>query len=105
MVVRRVEWVRPLTCHGAGADAKHRARRMREGRLATAFFGCFDANDLSGALAMMADGATWWIAGKPSQSSVGENQYHMLLTIRDGKLQAVREYCDTYHVFATWLEP
>lgn len=31
------------------------------------FFDRFSANDVAGALEMMADDATWWIAGKPEQ--------------------------------------
>jgi len=32
-------------------------------------------------------------------------EYHLLMTIRDGKVSAVREYLDTQHVFATWFQP
>ncbi len=31
------------------------------------FFDCLNAGDLSGALALMSDDATWWIAGKSEQ--------------------------------------
>ena len=31
-------------------------------------------------------------------------QYHFVLTIRDGKIISVREYLDTQHVFATWFQ-
>lgn len=31
-------------------------------------------------------------------------QYHFLLTVRDGKISSVREYLDTQHVFATWFQ-
>jgi uncharacterized protein len=34
-----------------------------------------------------------------------ENEYHALMTIRDGKIAAVREYMDTQHVAAVWLAP
>ena len=34
-----------------------------------------------------------------------QNEYHLLLTIRDGKIAAVREYLDTQHVVATWFAP
>ena len=34
-----------------------------------------------------------------------QNEYHLLLTFRDGKIVAVREYLDTQHVVATWFEP
>jgi ketosteroid isomerase-like protein len=32
-----------------------------------------------------------------------QNEYHFLLTVRDGKVVAVREYLDTQHVVATWF--
>jgi len=35
---------------------------------------------------------------------VYNNEYHTLLTIRDDKICAVREYLDTFHVHATWFE-
>ncbi|HJQ22585.1 MAG TPA: nuclear transport factor 2 family protein [Blastocatellia bacterium] len=125
---------------------------------ARAFFDHFSAGDVAGALAIMADDATWWIAGKPDQQpaagtyskakiarlfdnmggqlpnglkmtvksliaeddrvaleveSLGElsngrvynQEYHFLLTLRDGKISGVREYLDTQHVFATWFQP
>ena len=126
-------------------------------QLASEFFARFSAGDIAGALDMMADDATWWIAGKPGQlaaagvhnkeqiarvfyrmasqlknglkmtlknsiaegdqvaielESLGElqngrvynNEYHTLMTIRDGKISEVREYLDTQHVFATWFQ-
>lgn len=126
--------------------------------LAASLFSRFDANDLSGALDLLHDDATWWIAGKPGQqpaagehdkASIGkllrrmasqlpeglrmtvkgvlaegdrvalevesrgplrngrvyEQQYHFLLTIRDGKIASVREYLDTQHVVAVWFQP
>jgi ketosteroid isomerase-like protein len=126
-------------------------------KLATEFLARFSANDIAGALATMADDATWWIAGKPDQlpaagahskeqiaklfhnmagqlkaglkmnvrSMIGEREkvavevesygelhngriynqeYHMLMTIRDGKISEVREYLDTQHVFAIWFQ-
>jgi ketosteroid isomerase-like protein len=36
---------------------------------------------------------------------VYNNLYHLRLTIRDGKIAAVREYLDTQHVFETWYAP
>jgi len=36
---------------------------------------------------------------------VYNNEYHTLLTFRDGKIVAVREYLDTAHVVATWFDP
>jgi uncharacterized protein len=126
-------------------------------QLASDFFASLSAGDIPGALNLMADDATWWIAGKPEQlpaagdhrkkqiarvfynmasqmknglkmtvknllaegdkvavelESYGElqngriynNQYHVLMTIRDGQISEVREYLDTQHVFATWFQ-
>ena len=126
-------------------------------KLAADFFARFSANDIAGALDLMTDDATWWIAGNPDQlpvagehskeriarlfynmagqlkdglkltvkSSIAEGdrvaleveslgelqngriynqQYHLLITISDGKISAVREYLDTQHVFATWFQ-
>ncbi len=36
-------------------------------RLARSFFERFDANDIDGVLDLLADDATYWIAGKPKQ--------------------------------------
>jgi ketosteroid isomerase-like protein len=36
-------------------------------KLASEFFDRFSANDIKGALDIMTDDATWWIAGKPEQ--------------------------------------
>jgi ketosteroid isomerase-like protein len=32
-------------------------------------------------------------------------QYHFAITLRDGKIAAVREYLDTQHAFDVWLRP
>jgi ketosteroid isomerase-like protein len=32
-------------------------------------------------------------------------QYHFLITFRDGKIAAVREYLDTHHAFDVWVRP
>ncbi len=127
-------------------------------RIATEFFARFSARDVPGALAMMADDATWWLAGKPGAAPVVgmqtktqmaglfdvmlsqlenglkmtvksvvaegdkvaveveshgrlrngrvyDQEYHFAITIRGGKIAAVREYLDTQHVFATWFAP
>ena len=110
----------------------------------------FSAGKVDAALAMLADTATWWVAGNPEKfvlagtktkaqftellngigaampkglrvtprgltaegdrvaveaESYGEtatgkvynNLYHFLFEVRDGKIQAVREYLDTMH--------
>ena len=127
-------------------------------QIARDLFARFSTNDIAGALDLLADDVTWWIAGKPdAQPASGEhdktwmarlfhrmtsqfdgpmqmtirgliaegdkvavevvgdgplrdgrryqNEYHLLLTIRDGKIAAVREYLDTQHVVATWFAP
>lgn len=127
-------------------------------KIASEFCARFTASDMTGALEMISEEATWWIAGKPDQvpgagihtkqqvarlfrrmseqfagglrmtikgmvaegdkvavelESYGElkngrvynNEYHMLLTIRGGKITAMREYHDTQHKVATWSAP
>lgn len=127
-------------------------------KTASEFFDCLNTNNVARVLDMMADDATWWIAGKPEHlpaagvynkekiarlfynmgeqfkngikmtvknliaegdkvaleaESYGElkngriynQQYHFLMTIRDGKIIEVREYLDTQHVFAVWFQP
>lgn len=126
-------------------------------RLATQFIGRLSAGDIAGALDMMTDDATWWIAGKPEQlpaaglydkariarllnnligqlpngltmtvksliaednrvsveaESYGElqngrvynQQYHFLFIVRGEKVEAVKEYLDTQHVYAVWFQ-
>jgi ketosteroid isomerase-like protein len=123
--------------------------------IATEFFRRYDARDIDGVLDLLADDATYWLAGKPGTNrtsglrskaemagifrlmdehlksplrmtvkgtvaegdrvaveaeSYGElrngrvyaQEYHVLMTIRDGKIAAVREYMDTAHVMAVW---
>jgi|SRR5687767_9629713 uncharacterized protein len=41
--------------------------------------------------------------GKLKNGRVYNNLYHLRLTIRDGKIAAVREYLDTQHVYETWF--
>ena len=120
------------------------------------FFASFSRGDVRGALALLADDATWWIAGQPStQPAAGahdkpwlaglfermgaqlagpmpmtvlslvaegdrvaaevrgqgrlldgrryENEYHFAITVRAGRIAAVREYLDTQLVVATWF--
>src|SRR6185369_1031167 len=150
-----------------GAEGAHSRRRDVERgqmstdenkRIATEFFARISASDIPGVLAMMADDATWWLAGKPGaapiigvqtkeqmerlfgvmmsqlesglkmtvKSIVAEGdkvaleaesygrlrngrvynqEYHFAMTIRGGKIVAVREYLDTQHTFATWFAP
>lgn len=124
-------------------------------RIATEFFRLHDIGDTQGALDLLADDCTYWLAGKPgSNASAGartkremadifrrmgerldgplrmtvlgttaegdrvavearsrgelrngrvyEQEYHVLMTIRDGRIAAAREYMDTQHVQETW---
>jgi ketosteroid isomerase-like protein len=32
-------------------------------------------------------------------------QYHFLITFRDGRIASVREYLDTHHAFDVWMRP
>jgi ketosteroid isomerase-like protein len=43
--------------------------------------------------------------GELLNGRIYNQEYHMLMTIRDGKISGVREYLDTQHVFATWFQP
>ena|ERR1700712_1933919 len=122
-------------------------------QLVSDFFERFGADDTAGALALMSDDATWWIAGKPDlpgvhgllskaqvtkmfesmstlfergmrmnvksmiaegdkvsaevasdgplkDGRVYQNEYHIALSIRDGKIASVREYLDTQYTAA-----
>lgn len=124
-------------------------------RVAIAFFGRVDAGDMQGALDLLADDVTYWLAGKagsyptagartkgemaeifsrmqdamtgPLRASVTgtvaegdkvaveavsrgelrngrvyEQEYHVLFTVRGGRIVAAREYMDTAHVKAIW---
>ena len=42
--------------------------------------------------------------GELQNGRVYNNEYHLVMTVRDGKISAVREYLDTQHVFATWFQ-
>jgi ketosteroid isomerase-like protein len=40
--------------------------------------------------------------GELKNGKVYEQEYHLLMTIRDGRIAAVREYLDTQHVQEIW---
>jgi ketosteroid isomerase-like protein len=42
--------------------------------------------------------------GELQNGRIYNNEYHTLMTVRDGKISEVREYLDTQHVFATWFQ-
>lgn len=125
-------------------------------RIAISFFQRYDAGDVQGALELLADDCTYWLAGKPGSNATAgrahskagmaeifrrmghamtgplrmqvkgtvaegdrvaveatshgelrngrlyEQEYHVLMTIRGGRIAAVREYMDTQHVQAIW---
>lgn len=41
--------------------------------------------------------------GKLTNGRVYNNQYHIRMRIREGKIAEAREYLDTQHVYATWF--
>ena len=43
--------------------------------------------------------------GELVNGRVYDQEYHFLMTVRDGKISAVREYLDTQHAFAVWVQP
>jgi ketosteroid isomerase-like protein len=43
--------------------------------------------------------------GELDNGRVYNNHYHMLVTVRGGKIVEIREYLDTQHVVATWFAP
>ena len=126
--------------------------------LATRLFEWLSAGRIDDALGLLADDATWWLAGTPGKLPVAgtlnkpqvaklfrnitgalegpiamtvkhmiaegddvaveveslghlkngrtyNQHYHFRLTMRDGKVAAVREYLDTLHVLETWSVP
>jgi len=64
-------------------------------QLARDLFARFSANDIAGALDLLADDATWWIAGKPdTQPASGEHDktwmarlFHRMVSQVDGAMQ------------------
>ena len=43
--------------------------------------------------------------GELHNGRVYNQEYHALMTIRDGRIAAVREYMDTQHVASVWFAP
>lgn len=43
--------------------------------------------------------------GELKNGRIYNQEYHFMITIRDGKISAVREYLDTQHVLMTWFQP
>lgn len=42
--------------------------------------------------------------GELRNGRIYNQEYHILMTIRDGRISSVKEYLDTQHVFATWFQ-
>jgi ketosteroid isomerase-like protein len=42
--------------------------------------------------------------GELRNGRVYDQEYHVLVTMREGKIGEVREYLDTQHVYATWFQ-
>lgn len=42
--------------------------------------------------------------GELRNGRIYNQEYHMLMEVRDGKISAVREYLDTQHVFDVWFQ-
>jgi len=42
--------------------------------------------------------------GELKNGRIYDQEYHFLITFRDGKICAVREYLDTQHAFAVWVQ-
>jgi uncharacterized protein len=42
--------------------------------------------------------------GELKNGRIYNQEYHFLITLRDGKISAIKEYLDTQHVFATWFQ-
>jgi ketosteroid isomerase-like protein len=43
--------------------------------------------------------------GELTNGRVYQQVYHFLIEFRDGKISAIREYLDTQHAYAVWLQP
>jgi uncharacterized protein len=43
--------------------------------------------------------------GELTNGRIYSQSYHFLMEFRDGKISGVREYLDTQHAFAVWIEP
>ena len=42
--------------------------------------------------------------GELANGRIYNQEYHMLLSFRDGRICAVREYLDTQHAYAVWFQ-
>ncbi len=42
--------------------------------------------------------------GELANGRVYQQQYHFLLTVRDGKISGIKEYLDTQHVYSVWFQ-
>ncbi|HVF61654.1 MAG TPA: nuclear transport factor 2 family protein [Thermoanaerobaculia bacterium] len=81
--------------------------------LAAELFARISANDIPGALDTLAVKGLLAEGDKVAVEVEGhgtlrdgrryDQEYHFVMTLRDGKIAAVREYLDTQQVYATWF--
>lgn len=76
------------------ADIFRRMEAAMTGRLRMAVKGCVAERDKVAVEAVS--------RGELRNGRVYEQEYHVLFTLRDGKIAAAREYMDTAHVDAVW---
>jgi ketosteroid isomerase-like protein len=69
---------------------------LKDGRLKMSMKGAVAEGDR---LAVEAE--SW---GELKNGRVYNNEYHFMMTFRDGKISTVREYLDTQHAFLTWFK-
>lgn len=43
--------------------------------------------------------------GELTNGRIYNQEYHTLMTVRDGKISTIREYLDTQHVLTIWFQP
>jgi len=128
--MQEVRPARKMAAHEGGSHGKRGCEMSVETnkRVASDLFARFSDGDVPGVLAMMTGDATWKIPGRrPEMPTAGvlskdkiarvfyamlgelkdgrvyNQEYHFLITLRDGKISAVREYLDTQHAFLTWF--
>ena len=70
------------------------------------FFRRFDADDIDGAIAEGDKVALEVVSrGELVGGRLYENEYHVLVTLRDGRIVAAREYNDTQHAHDVRFAP
>jgi ketosteroid isomerase-like protein len=99
-------WIagKPGSVPSCGTRGKKEMRRLFEGMLQA----------IDGGMAFTVKGSTaegdrvaLEIEGQSRRKNgrAYDNEYHVLLRFRDGKICAVREYLDTHYVYDVWYRP